>query len=123
MNGDFNPPEWLVGQTENKEIPAIPIAKDGPKLTIVKNCGSCPFVGPKKGCHFVQKPKCECEKPELGIYYFSNLSDFGLCRNCHHFIVCVNGKDWVHYFRAYQCKSPYCGIKCCAPATAKELSK
>jgi hypothetical protein len=90
------------------------------KLEIITKCELCPFRG-RKGCTFVAKKQCGCDRPELKYRYFGNLQEFGICKNCDHFII-LNGATWLHYHRSYHCGFPYAALNCVAPL-AKSIVK
>lgn len=95
-----------------------------PLIPVRKGCFLCPYAkGKKFDCKFSSMHKCKCNNPEFFRYYFSGLKDFGICKNCGHFIVKdKTGRNWIHSYIYYKCSPPYAGKLCLAPSSKLALT-
>jgi hypothetical protein len=82
-------------------------------LTFPKECTNCHFSKAKVSCKSVEKV-CGCTKPELGTKIYTGIGDYGLCKNCGHYVIRTS-KSWEHHRKAFYCDHPYCDNKCFAP--------
>jgi len=82
-------------------------------LAFPKVCADCHFYKAKVSCKSVEKI-CGCTKPELKALVYSGIGDYGICKNCGHYVIRTS-KSWEHHRKAYYCDHPYCDNKCFAP--------